>query len=81
MTDLSEFTRLAQPKRPPCKVAAALAKLEPADREKVEAALAAVDEVTPGAITLWLEAKGVEDAPRYGFVKSHRKGTCRCGDD
>ena len=76
--DLSEFTELAQPKRPPCPVAKAAESLTPADREKLEAALAAVDEVTPGSITLWLERKGVANPPRYGFVKSHRNRTCRC---
>jgi hypothetical protein len=78
--DLSEFTALGQPRRKPCPVAAAREKLSKPDQAKLEAALAAVDQVTPGAVVEWLRRKGVENPPNYGYVKSHRKLTCRCGE-
>ena len=80
-TDLGEFIALGyKPKRPPCPVAAAAAKLTKPDQAKLKAALEAVDQVTPGAVAEWLRRKGVGSLS-YGYVKSHRKGTCRCGDE
>jgi hypothetical protein len=78
--DLSEFTALGQPKRKPCPVAVAAEKLSKADRAKLKAALDAVDQVSPGAVAEWLRRKGIENPPNYGYVKSHRKLTCRCGE-
>ena len=78
--DLTEFTVLGQPKRKPCPIAAAAEKLSQEDRAKLEAALAADDQVSPGAVAEWLRRKGVEPAVNYGYVKSHRKLTCRCGE-
>ena len=77
--DLSEFTSLQKPKKKPCPVAAALDALKRPDRAKLEAALAAEEQVAPGAIVQWLRRRGLEGANPQ-FVQSHRRGTCKCGD-
>lgn len=77
--DLSEFFKLAQPKRPPCQVGFALTQLS--DTESAQLAAACKTDsgiINAGAIVKWLEARGVDISQQR--VVNHRLGRCTCDD-
>lgn len=75
--DLSEFYRLAQPKKPPCQVAFVADQLP---KEDAAALLAACDTdkgiINAGAIEKWLKLRG-HDVSQQRIV-NHRLGKCTC---
>lgn len=77
--DLSEFYRLARPKRPPCRVGFVAEQLNPDERDQLLAALE-VDKgiINTGAIREWLKARG-HDVSVPG-VTTHRQKACTCYD-
>lgn len=78
--DLSEFFRLARPKRPPCAVGFVLDQLGEEEAAQLTAACA-VDAgiINAGAIVQWLKTRG-HDVNQQRIV-NHRRGTCTCYDD
>ena len=78
--DLSEFEKLSQPRRKPCAVGHALESLDRQEAEQLAAAIGADQGViTNAAIQKWLEPRGYRTSAQA--ISSHRKGTCRCGED
>lgn len=77
--DLSEFYKLAKPKRPPCHVGHAIERLSAPEVDQLAAACA-VDSgiINTGAIVEWLKRRG--HVVSVSRVTAHRKGTCSCHD-
>ena len=72
--DLSEFEQLADNR---CKVGKAAAGLDPADTEKLEAALSdATGKITKLAIFRWCQMRGLDVSVRA--IESHQAGKCGC---
>ncbi|MFA5052977.1 MAG: hypothetical protein WC565_02895 [Parcubacteria group bacterium] len=77
--DLSEFFKLARPKKPPCRVGFAITQLKPAERTQLNAALATDSGIiNAGAIREWLRLRG-QDVSNSAIL-SHRQGSCTCHD-
>lgn len=77
--DLTEFFKLAQPKRPPCQVGYALTQLPPAEAAALAAACKTDSGIiNAGAIVKWLDLRGIEITPQR--VVNHRLGKCTCDD-
>jgi hypothetical protein len=76
--DLSEFEALGTTsRRKPCAVALVLEKLDEADREKLEAAIAATpDRFTVGAVLAWLKQRDHQLVANH--ITHHRSGRCSC---
>lgn len=78
--DISEFEKLSKPRRKPCAVGHAMESLDRAEAEQLRAAVAADQGViTNAAVEKWLLTRGYKTSAQA--VSSHRKGTCRCGED
>lgn len=75
--DLAEFVALSKPRRLECGMRRVLRELAPADRRKLEAALAA-DDIRHTAISRWLANRNVKLAA--DTVKRHRKRECSCDE-
>lgn len=78
--DLSEFFRLAKPKRPPCAIGFVLDQLGEPEAGQLKAACE-VDAgiINAGAIVKWLRIRGHEISQQR--VVNHRRGTCTCYDE
>lgn len=77
--DLAEFEGLSAPRRRPCPVPDAVAKLTPDEATALKAALAEpADVITNVAIEKWCERRGVTLG--HAWIRSHRKTTCTCFD-
>ena len=72
--DLSEFHALRSEKGPRCTFE--LFDVAQADREALTAACAD-QSITNRAISMWLEARGIECS--LHVIARHRRGECRCG--
>lgn len=79
--DLTEFYRYSKPKKPPCKIGVALAKMKPQPRAQLTAALATDNSViTAMAVVTWLEKRVPELDYVAQNITSHRQGKCSCND-
>lgn len=77
--DLSEFFKLARPKRPPCAVGFVLTQLPADEAAQLEAACGQDSGIiNAGAIVLWLKARGHDVSQQR--VVNHRLGKCSCHD-
>lgn len=78
--DLTEFYKLSQPKKPPCRVGFARGQVKAGDRPQLDAALS-TDQgiITNSAIQQWFAARKQEVS--VSAIVSHRKATCTCGGD
>lgn len=77
--DLSEFFKLAQPKRPPCQVGFAMSQLSQDEAAQLDAACKADSGIiNAGAIVKWLELRGVDISQQR--IVNHRLGKCTCHD-
>lgn len=78
--DLSEFAKLAKPKKKQCAVGVAREGLDPEALAQLDAACAANSGViNAGAICAWLAARG--HVASHPAVTAHRMGTCSCHVD
>jgi hypothetical protein len=78
--DLSEFEKLSRPKKPLCRVGAALVALPDEEAVLLRAALEEDQRILTGsAIVTWLARRGL-DANQQS-VGAHRRGCCTCADD
>jgi hypothetical protein len=78
--DLSEFFKLARPKKPPCQVGFFGGQLKPGEKAQLDAALG-TDKgiINAGAIREWFHIRGHEVT--IMAVVNHRQGTCTCHDE
>lgn len=77
--DLSEFFKLAQPKRPPCQVGYAMSQLSKEEAAQLDAACKTDSGlINAGAIVKWLDSRGHTVSQQR--VVNHRLGKCTCHD-
>jgi len=75
--DLSEFFRLAQPARPPCRIGFALTQLVEQEAINLTAACKADKGIiNSGAIRKWLADRGHDVS--VSAITNHRNGVCSC---
>lgn len=78
--DLSEFFRLAKPRKPPCPIGYALSQLDDVEAAQLQAACATDGGIiNAGAIVQWLKKRGHASSPQR--VVNHRRGVCSCHDE
>lgn len=78
--DLSEFYRLARPKRPPCRIGFILTQLPEEESAQLQAACEQDKGIiNTGAIRQWLAARRHDVS--IAAITNHRSATCTCGTD
>jgi hypothetical protein len=78
--DLAEFYRLAEPRKPPCRIGFILTQLDAEAAAQLFAACN-IDRgiINTGAIRKWLASRGYETS--VPAITNHRIGTCNCGKE
>ena len=82
LSELSEFFKYSRPKKKPCSLGYALAKLGDPDADQLAGALKVSKEHIPsGAIIEWLTVRKQEQGVTHSAITNHRAGTCSCYDE